>query len=161
GVGTRLGTSMDAPSLNTVYKLVADAAGPKMKRSEGKATLPGRKQVYRSADHDVLALADERMDGRPLLGQVMAGGRRVDGRGALEPRPDLRQRRQGAEGDQRRPRQGPDDDAHEHEHVEGGHQALSQPAGARLADHDRQRAGAGGVVPGDLVDVLAHEHGGA
>jgi len=84
GVGTRLGTSMDAPSLNTVYKLVADAAGPKMKRSEGKATLPGRKQVYRSADHDVLALADERMDGRPLLAQVMAGGRRVDGHEALD-----------------------------------------------------------------------------
>ncbi len=52
GVGTELGTSGDAPSLDSTYKLVAcqDAAGedvPVIKLSSGKATLPGRKQVWR------------------------------------------------------------------------------------------------------------------
>jgi nicotinate phosphoribosyltransferase len=82
GVGTRLGTGGDAPTLSTVYKLVEDAGGPKMKRSTGKATLPGRKQVYRQSRdgvlvRDVLALADEVVDGEPLLRQVMAAGRRL------------------------------------------------------------------------------------
>ena len=47
GVGTQMGTSGDAPSLGSVYKLVADSRGPKVKLSTGKATLPGCKQVYR------------------------------------------------------------------------------------------------------------------
>ena len=52
----------DAPTLSTVYKLVEDEGGPKMKLSTGKATLPGRKQVFRVLDngklgHDVVALA--------------------------------------------------------------------------------------------------------
>jgi nicotinate phosphoribosyltransferase len=68
GVGTRMGTSADAPSLSTVYKLVEDWNGPKMKLSEGKATAPGRKQVWRAADHDVISLLDETVPGaRPLL----------------------------------------------------------------------------------------------
>lgn len=78
GVGTQLGTSADAPSLGAVYKLVEDAAGPKMKLASGKVTLPGRKQVWRMDDHDVLSLDDEVVaGGRPLLAQVMAGGRRT------------------------------------------------------------------------------------
>ncbi|MFQ5948256.1 MAG: nicotinate phosphoribosyltransferase, partial [Acidimicrobiia bacterium] len=83
GVGTRLGTSEDAPNLGMVYKLVEDAAGPKIKLSSAKATPPGRKQVHRFVsgghfDHDVIALADEEQDGgRPLLEQVMADGRRT------------------------------------------------------------------------------------
>lgn len=83
GVGTRLGTSADQPSLGSVYKLVEDVHGPKMKLSPGKATLPGRKQVHRVFDdagvchHDVIALDGEEVaDGRPLLRRVMAGGRR-------------------------------------------------------------------------------------
>ena len=67
GVGTRMGTSDDAPSLGVVYKLVSDERGPKLKLAEGKATLPGRKQVFRSEDHDVLGLRGEAVDGRPLL----------------------------------------------------------------------------------------------
>jgi nicotinate phosphoribosyltransferase len=67
GVGTRMGTSADAPSLGVVYKLVDDARGPKLKLAEGKATLPGRKQVWRGDDHDVLGLIDEAADGRSLL----------------------------------------------------------------------------------------------
>ena len=78
GVGTQLGTSGDAPSLGAVYKLVEDADGPKMKLASGKVTLPGRKQVWRCDDHDVLSLHDEDVPGgRPLLTRVMAGGRRT------------------------------------------------------------------------------------
>jgi nicotinate phosphoribosyltransferase len=82
GVGTRMGTSEDAPNLGGVYKLVEDAAGPKIKLSTGKATLPGRKQVWRphptgGAVRDTIALRDEPVPpgSAPLLIQVMAGGR--------------------------------------------------------------------------------------
>jgi nicotinate phosphoribosyltransferase len=78
GVGTQLGTSADAPALGAVYKLVEDADGPKMKLASGKVTLPGRKQVWRFADRDVVSLHDEEVPGgRPLLVQVMAKGRRT------------------------------------------------------------------------------------
>jgi len=81
GVGTQLGTGGDAPHLGVVYKLAEDEHGPKWKRSPGKETVPGRKQVYRltvdgRADHDVLALADEAAPegGRALLDPVMVDG---------------------------------------------------------------------------------------
>jgi nicotinate phosphoribosyltransferase len=83
GVGTRLGTSEDAPSLSGVYKLVADAAGSRMKLSAGKATLPGAKQIYRMfvdgmAERDVLALeAEEVAGGQALSRPVIVGGERV------------------------------------------------------------------------------------
>src|SRR4051812_43248919 len=51
GVGTELGTSRDSPVVNGVYKIVAELRGEAWrgvaKRSEGKATLPGAKQVVR------------------------------------------------------------------------------------------------------------------
>ncbi len=47
GIGTQLGTSGDAPSLGGAYKLVEDERGPRIKLSTGKATTPGRKQIYR------------------------------------------------------------------------------------------------------------------
>ena len=76
GVGTRLGTSHDHPSLGAVYKLVEDADGPRMKLSEGKVTFPGRKQVYRFDDHDVLALASRgRCAGGPPPARAGHGGR--------------------------------------------------------------------------------------
>ena len=59
-------------------------AGPQMKTSTGKATLPGVKQVHRveeggSLRADTIALADETgMAGWPLLHRVMAEGRRLD-----------------------------------------------------------------------------------
>jgi nicotinate phosphoribosyltransferase len=86
GVGTQLGTSADAPSLGAVYKLVEDAEGPKMKLAEGKVTLPGRKQIWRSPERDVVSLHDEEVAGaRPLQVEVMQGGRRTDaGREPLE-----------------------------------------------------------------------------
>lgn len=93
GVGTRLGTSQDAPSLGAVYKLVEDPSGPKHKRSTGKATLPGRKQVWRSYDPaspglspgtavpvgDLIAPADAPgpPGARPLMEPCMYGGRRI------------------------------------------------------------------------------------
>jgi nicotinate phosphoribosyltransferase len=78
GVGTRLGTSHDHPSLGAVYKLVEDELGPRMKLSEGKVTYPGRKQVHRLEDHDVLALlSDEVSDGRALLTTHMTAGHRA------------------------------------------------------------------------------------
>ena len=77
GIGTQLGTSADAPALGAVYKLVEDATGPKMKLAEGKVTLPGRKQVWRLADRDVVALARRgRPRWPPAAVPVMAGGRR-------------------------------------------------------------------------------------
>ena len=83
GVGTRLDTSADAPYLDCAYKLVEYAGRPRMKRSEGKATWPGRKQVYRHRDGqgrwtgDTLTLQDDPQDGEPLLAAVMADGRRL------------------------------------------------------------------------------------
>ncbi len=83
GIGTRLDASTDAPTLDMVYKLQEYAGRPRRKRSEGKATWPGRKQVYRrtTADGvfsgDVLGLEDAPQPGEPLLVQVMENGRRI------------------------------------------------------------------------------------
>jgi nicotinate phosphoribosyltransferase len=61
GVGTNFVTSADAPTLETVYKLVALDGRPMAKRSTGKATRPGAKQVWRRPGFagDVLALDGE------------------------------------------------------------------------------------------------------
>ncbi len=82
GVGTKMGVSADAPSLDSAYKLVDYGGRPVMKLSPGKATFPGAKQVVRGpspADGDVLALRDEPApDGyEPLLVPVMRGGQPV------------------------------------------------------------------------------------
>lgn len=82
GIGTHMNTSADAPHLDCAYKLTEYAGLPRRKRSEGKATWPGRKQVFRhfGADgtmgSDTLRLHDERAAGKPLLELVMAAGRR-------------------------------------------------------------------------------------
>jgi nicotinate phosphoribosyltransferase len=82
-VGTAMTTSSDAPSLDCAYKLQEYAGRPCRKRSEGKATWPGRKQVYRyyagdgRFDHDVITTLDDRQDGEPLLHPVMKDGRRL------------------------------------------------------------------------------------
>lgn len=83
GVGTALDTSSDAPSLDAVYKLQAYAGTPRRKRSEGKATWPGVKQVCRVADadgrlaHDRVQLETEAIEGEALLQPCMRGGRRL------------------------------------------------------------------------------------
>lgn len=82
-VGTAMTTSSDAPSLDCAYKLQEYAGRPCRKRSEGKATWPGRKQVYRyyagdgRLDHDIITTLDDRLDGEPLLSPVMKDGRRL------------------------------------------------------------------------------------
>lgn len=81
GVGTRMNVSADAPFLDCAYKLVEYAGRPRRKRSEGKATWPGRKQVFRqratdgSIVRDVLGLEDEPVEGTPLLQPVLRDGR--------------------------------------------------------------------------------------
>ncbi|MBI4440631.1 nicotinate phosphoribosyltransferase [Candidatus Woesearchaeota archaeon] len=83
GVGTELITAKPVAAISGVYKLVEDGNGAKMKRSAEKTTYPGTKQVYRLADHDVLALSHERMDGIPLLEAVVRNGERVRQRPSL------------------------------------------------------------------------------
>lgn len=84
GVGTKMGVSQDAPSLDVIYKIceVTDTKGvfqPAMKLSEKKTTLPGRKQVFRVFDkrgfcrEDIIGLESEDL-GTPLLKKVMAAG---------------------------------------------------------------------------------------
>jgi nicotinate phosphoribosyltransferase len=83
GVGTSLTTSSDAPALDCAYKLQEYAGIPRRKRSVGKATWPGRKQVWRSFGEDgrmtgdVLALQDDQQVGEPLLIPVMRHGQRL------------------------------------------------------------------------------------
>ncbi len=82
GVGTRMGVSADQPYLDSVYKISAYAHTGRLKLAEGKATLPGRKQVFRvekenRASHDVIGLHDEPIAGRPLLAKVMEAGVRL------------------------------------------------------------------------------------
>ncbi|SEJ36876.1 nicotinate phosphoribosyltransferase [Azotobacter beijerinckii] len=83
GVGTRLDTSSDAPALDCAYKLQEYAGQPRRKRSEGKATWPGRKQVWRryaAAGHccgDSLMLEGEAGEGEALIRPVMRDGRRL------------------------------------------------------------------------------------
>jgi nicotinate phosphoribosyltransferase len=83
GVGTDLGTSRDSPVVNGVYKIVADLTGEAWrgvaKHSEAKETLPGAKQVFRQFEgttmtQDVVAVADEQLDGEPLLVPAMREG---------------------------------------------------------------------------------------
>jgi nicotinate phosphoribosyltransferase len=98
GVGTDLSTSRDSPALGGVYKLVAvEIDGrrfPAVKLSEGKATYPEAKQVYRQTrrdaagrtifDGDVLALHDEVLPGEPLLAPVLRAGELVEALPDLE-----------------------------------------------------------------------------
>jgi nicotinate phosphoribosyltransferase len=92
GVGTELGTSADAPSVGGVYKLVEDEKGYRIKLSTGKATLPGRKQVWRRHDPegqpsgDLLALHDEHgpPGATPMLIPVMQAGRQIRSESLVE-----------------------------------------------------------------------------
>jgi nicotinate phosphoribosyltransferase len=85
GIGTSLTTASDAPALDCAYKLQEYAGAPRRKRSEGKATWPGRKQVWRWYEkdgrmaRDLVALANEPHRGEPLLRPAMRQGRRLPG----------------------------------------------------------------------------------
>jgi nicotinate phosphoribosyltransferase len=97
GVGTDLDVAADAPYLDCVYKIQEYAGIPRRKKSSGKATWPGRKQVFRhyrddgTFEHDVIGLVDEALDGEPLLSPVMRAGERL---GDREPLADIRERAQ-------------------------------------------------------------------
>jgi nicotinate phosphoribosyltransferase len=86
GVGTRVGVSADAPYLDSVYKLVEYDGRPVLKLSAAKATAPGRKQVFRGPEGDLIALRDEPVPERhePLLVPVMRDGRRTGPHRTLE-----------------------------------------------------------------------------
>ncbi len=89
GVGTRLDTCADRPYLDCAYKLEEYAGLARRKQSSGKATLPGRKQVFRRFENgvmagDTLTLADAGAEGTPLLEPVMRGGRRLAAPPGLE-----------------------------------------------------------------------------
>ncbi len=79
GVGTSLITARRDPAFNGVYKLAELAGNPVLKISgtPDKTTIPGRKQVWRGPEGDVIGLADEELEGEPLLVEVMRGGRRL------------------------------------------------------------------------------------
>jgi nicotinate phosphoribosyltransferase len=82
GIGTRLTTTADAPSVDLVYKLVRLERRDVLKLSEGKRTWVGPKQVIRRVGTDgrlagdTLALADEPVPAGAtgLLETVMRGG---------------------------------------------------------------------------------------
>ena len=83
GVGTKLDVSADAPYLDCVYKIQEYDGRPRRKRSAGKTTWPGRKQVYREYDaagriaRDTIGLVDQPLPGTPLLQPVMRDGERL------------------------------------------------------------------------------------
>lgn len=89
GLGTSLAVSSDAPALDCAYKLQEYAGTPRRKLSAGKATWPGRKQVWRRYDDegrmcgDYLSTQDDAAAGEPLIAPVMRAGRRLDDRPAL------------------------------------------------------------------------------
>jgi nicotinate phosphoribosyltransferase len=94
GVGTHMDVSADAPALDMAYKLEEYAGRPRRKRSSGKQTWPGAKQVFREYDAqgrmrgDCIALATEDKPGEPLLHEVMRNGHRI---GPLPQLPAIRE----------------------------------------------------------------------
>lgn len=96
GIGSRLDTSADVPYLDCAYKLQEYAGRARRKRSEGKATWPGRKQVHRRTGPDgrmagdLLTLESDPQEGEALIRPVMRAGRR------LAPSPSLAESRRRA-----------------------------------------------------------------
>jgi nicotinate phosphoribosyltransferase len=104
GIGTSVVTSIDAPALGGVYKLVELRDGNErrrvMKHSPGKPTWPGRKQVWRVlrdgiAVRDVVSFHDEPevAGATALLRPVMRSGVRVDPSTTLDASRSLREAR--------------------------------------------------------------------
>ncbi|MBF6570211.1 MAG: nicotinate phosphoribosyltransferase [Candidatus Binataceae bacterium] len=107
GVGTAMAVSQDAPALDVAYKLVEYAGKPRLKTSENKPSLPGRKQIFRAFNRnggfysDLIGLEEESAVTvsrefrpapahiAPLLEPVFAGGKRIGPRPALN---DARER---------------------------------------------------------------------
>ena len=96
GIGVSLDVSTDAPALDCAYKLQEYAGFPRRKLSEGKATWPSRKQVWRAYDTDgrmrgdILSVETDKHSGETVIEQVMHDGKR------LAPAPTLAQIRERA-----------------------------------------------------------------
>ena len=90
GVGTNLTTSSDAPALDCAYKLQEYAGLPRRKHAQDKATLPGRKQVWRRYGPDgrmagdTLSLANDHQEGEALIYLVMQAGKRISSSQTLD-----------------------------------------------------------------------------
>ena len=89
GVGTKLDTSEDAPYLECAYKLMEYAGTPRFKKSPGKATIPGRKQVFRQFEdgimtRDILTIEGDEIEGMALLVKVMGSGKIISRRRDLK-----------------------------------------------------------------------------
>ena len=86
GVGTRYGTSADAPYIDSVYKLVEIDGRPVTKLSSSKVTRPWAKQVFRRFERglmngDIIARRSTPTPehySHPLLRTVMKSGQRLD-----------------------------------------------------------------------------------
>jgi len=98
--GTSIVAPPDAATLDSAYKMVEYDGRPVAKRSPGKPSIGHRKQVWRSADHDLIARFDDhRPDADPALQQVMASGQRTEsGRDSLA---SMRDRAAGPRGPRR------------------------------------------------------------
>lgn len=89
GVGTRMNTSDDCPYLECAYKLQEYAGSARRKRSEGKVSWPGRKQIYRRYGEDgrmigdTLTIEGDTATGTPLLECVMRNGQRTQAQATL------------------------------------------------------------------------------
>lgn len=106
GVGTAMVTGGDTPALDVGYKLAEYAGAPRLKTSQSKLSLPGRKQIFRATNAhggfyaDLIGLDDEgattvAREFKPVPAEVstmltrqMVGGQR------LEPRPTLAEARE-------------------------------------------------------------------
>jgi len=71
-------TVADAPKLEVVYKMAQLQDGDEVvqtaKFAPGKLSYPGVKQVYRQKGGDIIGLASEKIDGKPLLVEMLRGG---------------------------------------------------------------------------------------
>jgi nicotinate phosphoribosyltransferase len=70
--------------MECAYKLMEYAGTPRFEKSPGKATIPGRKQVFRQFEDrtmvkDILTVEGDEIEGVPLIAKVMSGGKRVSG----------------------------------------------------------------------------------
>jgi nicotinate phosphoribosyltransferase len=99
GIGTSLTTSSDIPALDCAYKLQEYAGLPRRKRSPGKETWPGRKQVWRRYGPDgrlagdILSIESDSHPGEQLIEPIMKDGLR------LRPAPTLAEIRAQAKND--------------------------------------------------------------
>jgi nicotinate phosphoribosyltransferase len=89
GIGTSLTVSPDAPTIDCAYKLQEYDGTARRKRSTGKETWPGRKQVWRNFSGgkmtgDVLSVADDTQPGETLVAPIIKDGKRIVAKPSLD-----------------------------------------------------------------------------